>query len=310
MVSINDFSDYIEINGKKQFLSVCSRDIRLPVLLYLHGGPGDAALPLVKKFNSSLENYYTVAVWEQRGSGKSFYRFSKDDDINIQLFIEDIHKIVEFLLHKYKQDKVYLLGHSWGSVIGLKFVQLYPELIHTYIGCGQVVNMEKSSRIAYEYAIDKCVERNNIKTLGKLKNIDCTYSSEHWFEDLLFVTRQVVKYGGSLYGEKNYYKLVKPFIFSKEYSLIDLINRQKGSMQSIKRLWQELMAVNFEPDTSFSVPIVFIEGKYDYHVSSQVAKSYLDTILTPKKFVWFENSCHFPQWSEASKFTEVLSSIL
>lgn len=304
------FNEFIEVNGCKQFLSIRSTGRDKPILLYLHGGPGDAALPLISKCNSSLTEYFTVAIWEQRGTGKSYYPFRDEEKVTISLFLKDVYAIIAYLLDKFKQEKIYLVGHSWGSVLGLKFCQLYPEKIHTYIGCGQVVNMKKSSRLAYEYAIQEAKKDGNTKALDKLKNINCSYSSENWVGDLLFVTGLVVKYKGSLYGHKNYNCFVKDFIFSKEYSLTDLIHRQKGSLQSIQRLWQELMSVDFEGVKEIPVPVVFVEGRHDYHVSSTLAKEYFDTITTPKEFFWFENSCHFPQWSEAEKFSSVLRFVI
>lgn len=302
--------EFVVMNGCKQFLSMRSFEQDKPILLYLHGGPGDAALPLVTKYNSSLEAYFTVVVWEQRGTGKSYYPFAAQESITISLFLEDINAITEYLLKKYQQEKLYLLGHSWGSVLGLKFCQLHPEKVHAYIGCGQVVNMKKSSHLAYEYAMQEAKKDGNTKALNKLEKIDYSYSSENWLHDLLFVTGLVVKYKGSLYGRKNYNSFVKGFIFSREYSIVDLIHRQKGSLQSIQRLWQELMAVDFESITAIPVPVVFIEGRHDYHVSSTLAKEYFNTITTSKQFYWFEHSCHFPQWSESEKFAEVLRSIL
>lgn len=309
MPHLND-SGFVEINGHRQFLSIRSISNNKPLLLYLHGGPGDAALPLVVKYNSSLEKYFTVVVWEQRGTGKSFYAFNDNEEITISKFLDDIHSITEYLLNKYKQEKLYITGHSWGSVLGLKFCLKHPEKVHTYIGVGQVVNMKKSSRLSYEYVLQQAVLAKNNKLLKKLKEIDCSYSSNNWLNELLFVTGQVVKNKGSLYGHKDYNTFVKDFIFSKEYSLADLINRQKGSLQSIKRLWPELMTVNFEGITKFPVPVAFIEGRHDKHVSSELAKEYFDTITTPKSFYWFEKSCHFPQWSEPDKFTDVLCSAI
>lgn len=304
------FDEFIEINGCNQFLSIRSTDSDKPLLLYLHGGPGDAALPLVSKYNHYLSEYFTVVIWEQRGAGKSFYPFRHNEEITISLFLKDVYDIIEYLLNKYKQEKIYLVGHSWGSVLGLKFCQLHPEMIYAYIGCGQVVNMEKSSRLAYEYAMQESINKKKGKTIKRLQSIDYSYSSENWLNELLFVTGLVVKYKGSLYGHKNYNLFVNDFILSKEYSLMDLIHRQKGSLQSIQRLWRELMAVNFESVTEIPVPIIFVEGRHDYHVSSVLAKEYFDVITSPKKFYWFENSCHFPQWTENEKFTRVMCTIL
>ncbi|WP_343209727.1 alpha/beta hydrolase [Anaerolentibacter hominis] len=290
----------IALNGVPQYISVRSEAENAPLLLYLHGGPGDAALPLVMKYNRELEKHFTVAVWEQRGAGKSYYKF--DSTVTIDDFLQDIYELAEYLLVRFHQNSLFLVGHSWGSVLGLRFIQLHPEMVRTYVGCGQVVNMIKSSRAAYEFALAHADE----KALVRLKEIDCTYTGDNWLDELLFVTGQVVKHGGSLYGRTNYNDLVKPFLFTKYYSIADLIRRQKGSLQAIRFLWQELMGVNFEGLTRFQVPVVLVEGRYDSHVSSALAKEFFDQIESEKKFFWFEKSCHFPQWSERERFNQLM----
>lgn len=302
-------SEYVDINGIKQYLSIRSKASGLPLLLYLHGGPGDAALPLMNKYNSALESRFTVVIWEQRGAGKSYYPFLPSEDLTIQAFINDIHAIILYLLERFQQEKVYLLGHSWGSVLGMKFIQQYPELIHTYIGCGQVVDMRQGAKYQYDYVLKKCKECGNTKALERLSMIDVSYTADSWLDDLLFVTRLVVKYKGSLYGKANYNMFVKDFILSPDYSFKDLLNREKGSLQSIKYLWPELMGVSFLDTIHFDVPIVFIEGRHDHHVSSGLAKNYYDTITTPKSFHWMDKSCHFPQWSEPDRFNDIVLAL-
>lgn len=302
-------SDFIMINGKRQYLSVRTQSCGLPLLLYLHGGPGDAALPLINKYNSDLQSKYTVAVWEQRGAGKSYYPFSPDESVTIQTFVDDIYRIVMHLLNRFHKQKIYLLGHSWGSVLGMKFIEQYPHLVHTYIGCGQVIDMHKGAEKQFEYVLSKAKENKKDKLLEQLSTIDLSYTGQNWLNDLLFVTRLVVKYKGSLYGKTNYNMLVKDFIFSADYSIKDLLNREKGSLQSIKRLWTELMGVSFFGNTELNVPIVFIEGRYDHHVSANLVKEFYETVTSPKQFYWLEKSCHFPQWSEPDKFNEIVLSI-
>ncbi len=302
--------EFLEINGKKQYLSIRANASGLPLLLYLHGGPGDAALPLMLKYSSALESKYTVVVWEQRGAGKSYYPFSQDEAPTIQTFIDDMYVLIQYLIKRFQQEKVFLLGHSWGSALGMRFIQQYPKLVHTYIGCGQVVDMQKGARHQYEYVVSKSKEYGKAGILERLSKIDISYTQDNWLDDLLFVTRLVVKYKGSLYGKANYNKLVKDFIFSRGFGIKDLINREKGSLQSIKYLWPELMAVSFLSATQFEVPIVLIEGRHDHHVSSALAKEYYDTITTEKRFYWMEQSCHFPQWSEPERFNQILLSLV
>jgi pimeloyl-ACP methyl ester carboxylesterase len=302
--------EYIEVNNKKQCLSIRANHTNNPILLYLHGGPGDAALPLVAKYNKRLEDIFTVVTLEQRGAGKSYYPFSENEDIKIGTFLDDIHALSLNLLKRFNQEKLYLAGHSWGSILGIRFIQLHPDIVHTYVGCGQVVNMIKSSRAAYDYAMQKNRESKNDKTISKLESIDCSYRGESWLNDLLFVTGQVVKHKGSLYGKTNYNRFIFDFLTSPDYSLRDLLNRQKGSLQSIKYLWQELMTTNFEEETEFKVPVVFVEGRHDHHVCSSLAYEYFESIKSAKQFHWFEKSCHFPQWSEPQKFYEVMASVI
>lgn len=224
----------IKINGTMQYISIRAEKKDTPLMLYLHGGPGDAALPLVLKYNKALEMDFTVVVWEQRGAGKSYYKFTEADDLTIDTFVQDTFVLVTHLLEKFSEEKLYLIGHSWGSVIGLKFIQQYPQLVHTYIGCGQVVNMQKSSQMAYNFALSKNLTTNHQKVVNRLKTIVPTYVNDAWLTDLLFVTKQVVKHRGSLYGKTNYNNFVWDFIASNRYNLKDLINREKGSLQSIQ----------------------------------------------------------------------------
>lgn len=294
----------MDLNGVSQFVSIRAENENSPLLVYLHGGPGDAALPLVMKYNKMLEQQFSVVVWEQRGAGKSYYKF--DSAITIDVFLNDLHTLINHLLSRFHQSSLYLLGHSWGSILGLRFVKSYPELVRTYIGCGQVVNMRKSSKAAYDYALAHA----NKKCLKKLREIDCSYQADSWLNDLLFVTRQVVKHKGSLYGKRNYLDLILPFLFSPYYTLPDLIRRQKGSLQAIQYLWQEVMQTDFEAQTKYGTPIILIEGRYDSHVSSALAKEYFDRIETEKQFYWFEKSCHFPQWSESERFNKLLCDLL
>jgi pimeloyl-ACP methyl ester carboxylesterase len=305
-----NISENIVINGVEQFVSIRAQKSDTPLLLYLHGGPGDAALPLVLKYNKELENYFTVVVWEQRGAGKSYYKFGENEGITIDTYVEDTYQLAQILLERFDQDKLYLVGHSWGSVIGINFIKLHPELVGAYIGCGQVVNMEKSSQLSYEYALQKNEEQSNDKIVKKIKSIDYSYIDETWFDDLLYVTKQVVKNEGSLYGKTNYNNLIWEFLISNQYSLVDLIHRQKGATQSIKSLWPELMTTNFEDDRAFDVPVIFIEGENDFHVSSIMVEEYFETITSEKEFYWFEKSGHFPQWSEADRFNSIVINLL
>ncbi|WP_438714761.1 alpha/beta fold hydrolase [Enterococcus sp. AZ109] len=280
------------INGTKLFYSINKGSIKKPLILYLHGGPGDACIPLTKKFNATLEKDFTFVNLEQRGCGLSYYPFSKSEELSVQTILEDIYQFVLYLLVQGKQNKIILMGHSWGSVLGILFIKEHPEVVSKYIGVGQVVNMSKNIELQKEY-LNKTGQGDRIDSLDFIN--DPVSSS-------LTLTKKIVSTGGSLYGKKNYTKLILPFVFSKDYSIKDLVHRIKGSNQSIIAFWEELLEINLESITEFAMPVLFCEGRHDYHVPSILAAEYFSSINSSKRLVWFENSAHFPQWEEPEKF--------
>lgn len=313
-VSTNDngvnMIETININGAELYFSMKGNNKNNPILLVLHGGPGDASLPLVSKYNKELEENYTVVVLEQRGAGKSYYKYSDNEEINIDVFVEDTYQLSLYLLKRFSKEKLFITAHSWGSVIGMKFILKYPEIVYAYIGCGQVINMKKTTKTSFQYALDKNIEAQNEKVIDKLKEINYNYEGKDWFNELLFVTKEVVKNGGSIYNKTNYNGYIWQFIISKDYSFKDLIKRQKGAIQSIKFLWPELMTINFEGVTDFRVPVIFIAGRHDYHSSSKVVEDFYNSIDSEKQLFWFENSAHFPQWEENEKYNQIMIDLL
>jgi pimeloyl-ACP methyl ester carboxylesterase len=305
-----DYTEKVELNGASQYISIKGNNSRNPILLAIHGGPGDTSLPMVSKYNQNLENHYTVVVWEQRGAGKSYYKFEENHRLTIDTFVSDAYILSKYLLEKFNQEKLYITAHSWGSVIGLKFIRSHPEIVHAYVGCGQVVNMEAVTICAYNFALQKNIEADNKKNISKIKGIDASYTNENWFDDLMFITQEVVKHGGSWHGRKNYDNMVWDFIKSPEYSFYDIYKRQKGCVQAIKSFWPELMKTNFEDILHFQVPVIFIEGKHDNHVSSKSVEAYYNRIETEKSLYIFDNSAHFPQWEECDKYNEIMISLL
>ena len=301
-----DTGKYININGVKQYIHILSKNISNPILVYLHGGPGDAALPLVKHFNLPLSEHYTLVIWEQRGSGKSYYPFSEKENITLETFIEDLKSLIEYLLLKFRKENVYLLGHSWGSIIGLNFTIRYPELIKAYIGCGQVTNGQRVLEECKEFVLK---HTNSKSKKEKIISINTSFKQDNWYKELIYLMNRVVKYGGSLYGRSSYNSLYPYFLFSKDYSLTNCINRLKGSEQSLKYLWSEVCNTNFHEFTYFETPVIFIEGTKDCHCSSKIVDEFYSKIESQKKLFWIENSAHFPQWSNADKFNNILAII-
>jgi pimeloyl-ACP methyl ester carboxylesterase len=135
-----DKLEAIDINGTMQWILIRSSDALNPILLYLHGGPGHSLIPFAHVATSQLTDRFTVVYWDQRGAGLSYEAGLPEGTLNVRQLVEDTVATTEYLRGRFGKEKIYLLGHSWGSTLGSLAVQEKPELFAAYVGVGQVVN--------------------------------------------------------------------------------------------------------------------------------------------------------------------------
>ena len=153
---------FVNINGVQQGMFIKGKDLSTPVLLYLHGG-----LPeyfLTQRYPTGLEDYFTVVWWEQRGSGLSYSAGILPETMTLEQMISDTLEVTNYLRQRFGQDKIFLMGHSGGTFIGIQAAAQAPELYHAYIGVAQMSNQHKSESLAYDYMVQQ-FQKN-----GKLEN--------------------------------------------------------------------------------------------------------------------------------------------
>lgn len=146
--------NFIEINGSKQGLFLQSENAENPVLLYLHGGPGSPEIAFAEKYPTGLEKLFTICWWEQRGSGISYNRKITPKEMTLEQMVSDTIEVTHYLRNRFGKEKIYIMGHSWGSLLGVITVKQQPEFFHAYIGIGQVAQQKRSERLAYTYMLD------------------------------------------------------------------------------------------------------------------------------------------------------------
>ncbi|WP_214480527.1 alpha/beta hydrolase [Bacillus sp. SM2101] len=301
--------EMLRLGKIQQCVLMRGKNKKNPILLFLHGGPGTAQIGFAPKFQRELEEHFVVVNWDQKGAGKSYASNIPVSSMNIDQFLLDLHELIEELLQRFKQEKLYLVGHSWGSVLGSLFISKYPELIHAYIGVGQVVNMERNEEISYEYTLHKANETNNKKALEQLMKIgNPPYKDQ---VDLFLQRKWLRKFGGSFHN-MSLSKFILSSISFREYSFVDLVKYMaNGERFSINNLWDELMEVNLIKQAhTFKVPVFYCVGRYDYQTPHELVVDYFNIVEAPKKeLIWFENSAHAPNFEEPNKFYEVCMSV-
>src|SRR5664279_4404728 len=188
------------INGLYQKMIIRGRDSTKPVLLYLHGGPGDPEFPFVLKFNPEIEDLFVVCYWDQRGAGLSYSKDIPPGTMTLAQFVEDAGKVSEYLIHKFKRKKIYLLGHSWGSMLGSFTAKKYPGYFYAFISVGQVGDQVRSEKISYDFVLSRAKELKDKKAIRILEKIGSPpYSDPGVALDKMLIERKyIIKYGGDI----------------------------------------------------------------------------------------------------------------
>ena len=309
--------EYIQLNGVKQCLLIRSYNTDNPIILYIHGGPGTSELPLIRKYNSELEKHFTVVYWEQRGTGKSFNKNIPDSTYTIDQFVKDGFELSKIIIERFHQDKIYIMGHSWGTIISTKLAINHPKLYYAYIGIGQVVDMKRGEELSYKFALQKAIDTGNKKAIKALRQINApTYltinNNENWYKQLKTERKWVTYFGGVIYNQKDYSQLTKIYLKSSEYSLFDMIRFARGSVFSLKKLWPEIMKINLmKKYIEFKIPVYLIQGKHDHNNPTELVYEYYNKIIVPeKKLFIFDKSAHNPNFEENIKFNNLIEKII
>jgi pimeloyl-ACP methyl ester carboxylesterase len=302
----------VEINGTKQWLSIRGKDRRNPILLFLHGGPGSVDMPLAYTFQGPWEDYFTVVQWDQRGAGKTYA--SNDPKqvaatMTVEQMTSDTEAVIQYLRTTYKKPKVFLLGHSFGSALGVQVAQQHPEWLYAYIGVGQVADMQRSEKLGYEFAVREAKAHGNAQALKELAAI-APYpgtSGEVSIATIGVQRKWLSYYGGLAYGRTSFQFDANAWQLAPEYSDSDLDAIGKGSLLSLDHLLGPLMRMDYRNVTHFACPVFFFLGRHDYAVSQEVAAQWFATIDAPsKRLIWFADSAHMVMQEQPGRFLKHL----
>lgn len=300
---------YLPIGGIKQWVLLGGANKENPILIFLHGGPGISLQAMFEFYNSDLENHFLTVNWDQRGAGKSFDKSIPTESMTLNTFVSDLKELVEYLKKRFNREKVYILGESWGSLVGMKYAQKYPEDVFAFIGTGQVSNMRDSERLCYEFVLSEAKKSNHEKALSQLKKVSENPGSIS--KDVKITRRWWAKFAQTLYKKPSMLTWLRNMLRSKHFSCFDLIRLFRGQKMSVKLLWDEIYNTNlFLEIPELKVPVYFLLGRHDYQVSSALAEKYFNLLKAPKKkIIWFENSGHNPMFEESRAFNKAVVSL-
>ena len=299
--------EQIQLGDSEQWVSIRGSDVNNPVLLFLAGGPGGSQLTTARHELAGLEDHFVVVNWEQPGAGKSFYAVDRST-LTPEDYVEYGHELVLHLRERFGVDKVYVLGESWGSALGIMLVQEYPELFHAFIGTAQMVAFLETDLIAYDFAINWAQEKGDTQRVAELR----AQGPPPYYGDN--VAWQQVNYLRDTYAYMNQDPAIDTSfntprdLGSPEYGLLDIINWARGPLDTLGVVYQQLWDVDFRQQApALDVPVYFLTGRHDVNAPPALIEEYYELLDAPhKEIVWFERSGHSPWVSESEKFVDVM----
>ena len=314
----------IRIGGVDQWLHIRGRDLNNPVLLDLHGGPGCPNIGFLDSIQRPWEDYFTVVQWDQRQTGKSYYPVDDENtSLTVSQFIEDTEEVIQYLLNYFNQEKLFVLGHSWGTVLGMHMAKRHPDWLHAYIGIGQVVNGLESERVVYERLLSHAKHEADNKLVAKLESIIALYSDpDHtervFVENCWFVRKELSRLAGEAWthhmeGEDGPKAFAFSQVISPHLTLSDISNSVFGDEAAVLRspytFTKDFLNIDLpnELGTSFEVPIFFFTGAHDWQTPRSLSDDWFSEITAPhKEIVHFEDSSHVVVNEEPGKFLVAL----
>ena len=302
----------VVLGGVEQWILIRGHDVDNPVLIYLHGGPGSPAIPYGRITFGGLERDFTVVTWDQRGCGKSYSPTVDAQSITLEQLLSDTRELIAMMRDRFETDAVYLMGASFGSVLGVFTARDHPELLRAYIGVGQFVDAERTMRLAHAAALDKATELGVQDAIDQLSTIQL-YPEIDWdrWKD---VVPWLEAFGfGDIHNTSLIPALRDTLMAATEYTPQDFANQDA---------WEQLYwasPLNGDPAWVYGlevpdqvprldVPAFFLSGRFDYKTPGELVEEYVDLLEAPagKQMIWFENSAHALFFEEREAFRSVM----
>lgn len=305
--------EQVEVGGIKQWISIRGTDVNNPILLFLHGGPGSANLAKIRIQCPELEEHFVVVTWDQRGAGKSYTAWFNGNAPTVMQLRSDTHEMVQYLRQRFDGRKVYLMGFSWGSILGLWTAHDYPEDIAAYIGVGQEVDLRQAEEQSLALLRQVVAQAGDEIALQELSTIDPSYHNADWYTQLMIERKWLLKYGGVYATTNNYNHEALMLLKAPEYSFVDFAFWPWASAKSLKTLWPDVMQVNMFRDVpEIDVPVYFIVGQQDANSPASVTAAYFEAVHAPqgKQLIRAEHAAHDVFFDNPEVITDTLLALL
>ena len=303
--------EYVPTNGIETYVLHLPEQGVKTVLLYVHGGPGESAVPFMWFFKRNFGAICSLVTYDQRGTGRTFRKnpLAKPD---LSLLLEDLHEVVAHLKRRYGVEKVALLGHSWGSGLGSVYALTHPKDLLCYIGVGQLIDGRANEATGARRLRELILEANNKKDLAALDAIGeypCGENAPFSWDKIMRVRRLQRKYGLAVRFSTTFFR---EMLTSPTLKLSDVLLMKKTFAFNYPMVEWVITSFCLEAyPKRYETPVFYLLGERDYQTPYVIATSYFNEIEAPRKeLVLLKNAGHFPQLDDMPSFVAALANVL
>jgi proline iminopeptidase len=282
--------EQVPIGGVSQTILLRGHDVRRPLLLYLHGGPGGAHLPVAPFYSGQLEQHFVVVHWDQRGAGASC-RGVDPETLSLERITDDAIALAETLKRRFQQPVV-LLGHSWGSLVGVRAVMRRPDLFAAYVGVGQLVNLRRNEEVSYRWVLEEAHRRGDAEALAELARIGAPpYANQ---DDLGVQRGYLMRWGGSNHAFARARAALPALLFGREWTLATRLRFLPCMRTSMNRIWGAIQDVDLMAEARrLELPVFLLIGRADYNTPFELTDAWAKQLSAPRlEVIWFDGVGH------------------
>jgi pimeloyl-ACP methyl ester carboxylesterase len=276
-----DTTATFKIGGIRQFVVIRGNDRQKPLLLYFTGGPGESSIGHSDVFTAVLRQNFVLVEWDQRNCGKTMELNPSPKPVTLALCKQDARDLADTLLRRFRRQKLFVFGWSWGTVLGFDLAKHMPEKIYAYFAVSPVVDQVKSEELSLQEMKGKAKKDGNTTATAELSKVKIPFqNAEQLFFDRKWMFKLIT---GRVVDEQ----ALRKFFFDPKNQWIIPLSKESSRQNLIK----ELPAIN--------CPVYFFIGEQDKQVNHLIGEAYFKGLKAPKKEIFlFERSGHLIPFSE------------
>lgn len=306
----------IPVGGSEQALMIRGHSADNPVLLYLSGGPGQSSLPWPRVLFEELTQSFVLVGWDQRGTGKSYAALDPTSALTLEQMVADTIEVTTYLRERFDEQKIYLLGESWGTTLAVLAAQERPEFYHAVISSGQMVSQRETDRRLYYDVLDYAARTGNQGLAAQMQEF-----GEPPYADM-YAYAFVMGYYEALYQP---YTLPAAYVargeaaglgpwnvLGSEYNFVEKVNVFRGFLDTAATLYPQLQQIDFRQDVpSLETAIYVLDGAAELSARRDLALEWYEMLDAPLKRIYtFEDAAHAVAFEQFEAFQEIMTDVV